>query len=306
MDKRRFEQKFEQLTGQQERVLLKLLAGETDPAIAQSLKIVESTVRKHVQSICEKFDLQDEIYKHCSKRDQLRELFRQYKPELVKELTLAVQTDADAVKTVFAEQECAIIDEELVYVKSVDNLPRPKWRIDLSLEHNNIAELELIISEIKKRDIRILSCDCHLEEIKVDSSNSLNNQNMTYAGDSILGIPKTNEPCHEQNKNNMPPDVINDLLINTSEVSSPNLDFNTRNLSNNWFGSPNQIYPYNTNFPTFTNLGSNDFTPDPKFTVVGSDTQAVTNTVLFVNNGIDGNLSYNQNGIAGDLGSGLS
>jgi DNA-binding NarL/FixJ family response regulator len=64
MDKRRFDQKFDQLTGQQERVLLKLLAGETDPAIAQSLKIEVSTVRKHVQLICEKFDLQDEIYKH--------------------------------------------------------------------------------------------------------------------------------------------------------------------------------------------------------------------------------------------------
>jgi hypothetical protein len=232
----------------------------------------------------------------------LRELFRQYKPELVKERTLAVQTDADAVKTVCAEQDCAIHDD-LVYVKSVDILPE-KWKINLTFELKNIAELELIISDIKKRSSSNLSC--HFEEIKADESNSLNNQSMTHAGDSILGIPKTNEPCHEQNKNNMPPDVINDRLINTSEVSSPNLDFNTRNFSNNWFGSPNQIYPSNKNFPTFTNLGSNDFTPDPKFTVVGSDTQAVTNTVLFVNNGIDGNLSYNQNSIAGDLGSGLS
>ncbi len=277
MDKRRFEQKFEQLTGQQERVLLKLLAGETDPAIAQSLKIAVSTVRKHVQVICEKFNLQDEIYKHCSKRDQLRELFRQYKPELVKELTLAVQTDADAVKTVCPEQDCAI--DDLVYVKSVDDLPE-EWKITLAFDLKNIAELKLIISDIKKRSTSNLSCDCHLEEIKVDSSNSLNNQNMTHAGDSILGIPNTNEPCHEQNRNNIPPDVSNDLLINRGSLSSPNLDFNPRHFSNNWFCSTNQIYLDNINFPTFTNPVGNEFNAASKFTVISSDTQAVTNSVL--------------------------
>ncbi|MEG5057180.1 NB-ARC domain-containing protein [Microcoleus sp. A2-C5] len=75
------------LTPQQQRVLGPFLEGESDQAIAQSLKIDDNTVKQHIRAICKKFRLSDETNKYASKRGDLRDLFRRYKPELVREVT---------------------------------------------------------------------------------------------------------------------------------------------------------------------------------------------------------------------------
>jgi tetratricopeptide (TPR) repeat protein len=84
MTKQQFEAIFERLTDRRRQVLLKLLANESDEAIANSLHITKETVRKHIQKICERFGLSNDfLNKHRSKRQDLVALFTKYKPELV-------------------------------------------------------------------------------------------------------------------------------------------------------------------------------------------------------------------------------
>lgn len=84
MNLREFTVKFEGLTPRRKEVLLKVLAGETDRAIAQSLHIEEATVRKHVEKLCVTFGIRNEFPdERRSKRSDLLALFSQYKPELV-------------------------------------------------------------------------------------------------------------------------------------------------------------------------------------------------------------------------------
>lgn len=83
MQKAKFDELFRQLTKHQEIVLCKLLSGETDSAIAKSLVIAETTVRKHIQIIGEKFGLENQPGERLEKRSELLELFRQHKPDLV-------------------------------------------------------------------------------------------------------------------------------------------------------------------------------------------------------------------------------
>ncbi|MEC4985886.1 MAG: LuxR C-terminal-related transcriptional regulator [Oscillatoria sp. PMC 1068.18] len=84
MNQSQFDRVFEQLTPRRKQVLKLLLAGVSDRAIAQSLHITPSTVRKHVENICLAFSLQQEFPddRH-SKRPELITLFTKYKPELV-------------------------------------------------------------------------------------------------------------------------------------------------------------------------------------------------------------------------------
>lgn len=83
MNQQEFEEAFDGLTPQRRKVLRKVLAGESDEAIAKSLHITEATVRKHVQEICKAFSLRNEPGQHYSLRPELIHLFAKYKPELV-------------------------------------------------------------------------------------------------------------------------------------------------------------------------------------------------------------------------------
>lgn len=87
MNQERFNWALQELTGRQRQVLDAFLDGQSDRAIAQSLKIVDNTVKQHIKAICKKFKLQDETNKYASKRSDLKDLFRRYKPELVREVT---------------------------------------------------------------------------------------------------------------------------------------------------------------------------------------------------------------------------
>ena len=99
MNHENFKRVFERLTFRRKEVLRKFLAGETDEAIAQSLSIEASTVRKHLQEICEAFGLKNQFRERYSKRAELMDLFRQHKPELVEDCTFPVKSEVNAVET---------------------------------------------------------------------------------------------------------------------------------------------------------------------------------------------------------------
>jgi DNA-binding CsgD family transcriptional regulator len=84
MNQQKFTEAVEGLTRRRQQVLLKMLAGETDKAIAQSLHIEEATVRKHIEKICLAFGIKNEFPdERRSKRSDLLALFSRYKPELI-------------------------------------------------------------------------------------------------------------------------------------------------------------------------------------------------------------------------------
>ncbi|MBP0012913.1 MAG: AAA-like domain-containing protein [Roseofilum sp. SBFL] len=86
MNQIQFIQSFANLTPRRQEVLLKVLAGEEDTAIAEQLYIQPVTVRKHIQHICDAFlgdvDPQEAGY---SRRGELVALIAKYRPELIGE-----------------------------------------------------------------------------------------------------------------------------------------------------------------------------------------------------------------------------
>ncbi|MDZ8137410.1 MAG: LuxR C-terminal-related transcriptional regulator [Nostoc sp. DedQUE04] len=88
MNQQHFNAVFNRLTERRREVLLKLLANETDEAIAESLHIQKSTVRKHREEICKLFGLNNEFPdERRSKLPELIALFAKYKPELLNQNT---------------------------------------------------------------------------------------------------------------------------------------------------------------------------------------------------------------------------
>ncbi|MGK7925700.1 MAG: sigma factor-like helix-turn-helix DNA-binding protein [Spirulina sp.] len=81
-----FEQVFQGLPKRRREVLELFLAGVEDEEIARILHIKEGTVRSHIRNSCDAFGLENEFPDdHTSRRGDLIELFKKYKPELVKE-----------------------------------------------------------------------------------------------------------------------------------------------------------------------------------------------------------------------------
>ncbi|MEH2014318.1 NACHT C-terminal helical domain 2-containing protein [Nostoc sp.] len=88
MSQQHFNAVFNRLTERRREVLLKLLAKEKDEAIANSLHIQQSTVRKHREEICKLFGLNNEFAdERRSKLPELISLFAKYKPELLNQNT---------------------------------------------------------------------------------------------------------------------------------------------------------------------------------------------------------------------------
>ncbi|MEH2116836.1 NACHT C-terminal helical domain 2-containing protein [Nostoc sp.] len=88
MNQQHFNAVFNRLTERRREVLLKLLANEKDEAIANSLYIKQSTVRKHREEICKLFGLNNEFPdERRSKLPELISLFAKYKPELLNQNT---------------------------------------------------------------------------------------------------------------------------------------------------------------------------------------------------------------------------
>ncbi|MBD2777558.1 tetratricopeptide repeat protein [Iningainema tapete] len=84
MNQQEFEKIFEHLSPRRKEVLRGVLAGETDAVIAEKMGILEPSVRKFIERICQEFGLENE---HSDgrryKRSDLVALLARYKPELL-------------------------------------------------------------------------------------------------------------------------------------------------------------------------------------------------------------------------------
>jgi DNA-binding CsgD family transcriptional regulator len=88
MDQKQFSEALGRLTPQQWEVLSRVLVGEADSEIADSLAIKSATVRKHIERIYRVFDIGSDFPDdRRSKRGDLFALFAKYKPELLREST---------------------------------------------------------------------------------------------------------------------------------------------------------------------------------------------------------------------------
>jgi DNA-binding CsgD family transcriptional regulator len=100
-----FHKALDRLTDQQRRVLDKLLFGEKDQQIADSLYISRTTVRKHIQAICKVFGLKNQEGERLSHRTELINLFYSYKPDLLQQntalVTPPVPSNAPSIKDGF-------------------------------------------------------------------------------------------------------------------------------------------------------------------------------------------------------------
>jgi DNA-binding CsgD family transcriptional regulator/GTPase SAR1 family protein len=80
MDEKQRHKDWEELTRRRRQVLEKFLAGKTDSQIAEELNVAEATVRKHFENIFKTFKIE-----RPHQREDLKDLFSQYKPELLGE-----------------------------------------------------------------------------------------------------------------------------------------------------------------------------------------------------------------------------
>lgn len=91
MNKEEFDKVFDGLSDRRREVLKKVLAGETNKEIAASLYISGHTVRKHIEEICDLFNIPRGTLKNRpSRRIPLISIFTKYNHELVSVKTLEI------------------------------------------------------------------------------------------------------------------------------------------------------------------------------------------------------------------------
>ena len=133
MDEQRFNRIFDDLTKRRQDVLKKFLTGQDDPTIANSLHIEQSTVRKHIEEICKAFGLKNECGERYPKRPELKELFRKYKPDLVKDSSLTVTNEENIQEISEGESRCDSsslqggVEIELTQVLEEKRSPNLDW-----------------------------------------------------------------------------------------------------------------------------------------------------------------------------------
>ena len=144
MNQQHFNAVFNRLTERRREVLLKLLANETDEAIANSLHIQKSTVRKHREEICKLFGLNNEFSdERRSKLPELISLFAKYKPELLN------QNTSDLPQTEnFSEDKT--ISENPDFVGREDAIAN-------SIPENHLAELLRILQGMQQQEQKPIS-----------------------------------------------------------------------------------------------------------------------------------------------------
>ena len=111
MNRQEFDRIYDQLTDRRQQVLNRLLAGESDRQIADSLGISQATVRKHIERIAGNFGLSnlrspDTLRRF--KRPELVSLIGRFRPELVKVpvTKLSQQRQKRAVANVLKDIQC--------------------------------------------------------------------------------------------------------------------------------------------------------------------------------------------------------
>lgn len=83
MNQESFDTAFEQITKAQKMVLKLFLVGKNDEAIAQTLHLDSSTIRRHIANICSIFGFKNQSGERFSYRQELIEIFTKFKPDLV-------------------------------------------------------------------------------------------------------------------------------------------------------------------------------------------------------------------------------
>jgi hypothetical protein len=92
MSENQFTAIFHQLTPKPRSVLILLLEGKQDEEIAQEIGASEATVRKHIQNLCDRFEVPSEVAGiKKNRRQELIVLAAQYLPDLVKDRAVALQ-----------------------------------------------------------------------------------------------------------------------------------------------------------------------------------------------------------------------
>lgn len=106
MNKEEFDKVFDGLNNRRREVLEKVLEGEENEKIAASLHIAPTTVRKHIEKICDLFKIpRGTLKKRPSRRIPLISLFTNYKPQLLSAKTLEVpqqqepSVEVDSIKS---------------------------------------------------------------------------------------------------------------------------------------------------------------------------------------------------------------
>ncbi|MFB2878644.1 NB-ARC domain-containing protein [Floridanema aerugineum] len=104
MDINEFTIRLQELTPKPKQVLELLLKGKTDDRIAQEIGASPGTVRKHIQNLCDRFEIDSEVAGlKKNRREDLIALFARYKPELVSdrfsELILTTKIAAPATSS---------------------------------------------------------------------------------------------------------------------------------------------------------------------------------------------------------------
>ncbi|MEH2419271.1 NACHT C-terminal helical domain 2-containing protein [Nostoc sp.] len=124
MNQQHFNALFNRLTERRREVLLKLLANEKDEAIAKSLNIQPTTVRKHRQEICEAFGLTNEFQdQRHSKLPELITLFAKYKPELLNQASLEFPQSENPTeeKTILNNSDFVGREEAIAHLNNLVN-----------------------------------------------------------------------------------------------------------------------------------------------------------------------------------------
>jgi NACHT domain/Bacterial regulatory proteins, luxR family len=92
MSQENFTTIFEQLTPKPKSVLILLLEGKDDEEISQEIGATEATVRKHVQNLCDRFDVPSEVAGiKKNRRQELIALTTQYLPDIAKNRAVALE-----------------------------------------------------------------------------------------------------------------------------------------------------------------------------------------------------------------------
>ncbi|MBD2576536.1 tetratricopeptide repeat protein [Oscillatoria sp. FACHB-1406] len=105
MNPEEFDRAFSKLTPRRKEVLRRVLAGESDRAIAESLEIDRTTIRKHIERICQALGIESEESEgRTYKRDRVVALIAKYKPELLGYSTPTEPENGDEIDKPAPEQ----------------------------------------------------------------------------------------------------------------------------------------------------------------------------------------------------------
>lgn len=156
---------FYGLTPRRREVLDQLLSGKTDVAIAQSLCIATSTVRKHIEEICNTFGLKNLPGERFSQRERLISLIATHKPDLVK--AQIINIDSNSNLTEQTSQTSTSIPQDLPQTSSpvsTNKIPK-KFQHNLPSRHYSafIGQQEYIT-----RLLELLSFSCPTPAVSIE------------------------------------------------------------------------------------------------------------------------------------------